>query len=267
MEKDFSELPKTPVLSPWQRLFYTLLAPFAAIRHAIVLPYKLRIQENCIKRPAPAVRNKVARISKDISRSAFKKATEAAGCSVNEALHSLIGVTLKEYSERRGQKDLNEITIASSFALRGFPTSPEGVTLGNHWAPMPMKLPVSHSFSDNVRINKENNKKMKASTQVLGMSTFLGWNLMLPFELPKAGFNFLARRITLTYSNIPSPVVNYNFGGVKCRAMCGFLPSVGDMLCGIIGISHGALLKLSLITDTHYIEHPDEFMHILDTKV
>lgn len=81
---------------------FTVLAPLAAIRHAVTIPFKLRLQENCIKRPAPIVRNKVARFSKDISRAAFKEATKVAGCSVNEALHSIVGVTLKEYADRRG---------------------------------------------------------------------------------------------------------------------------------------------------------------------
>lgn len=132
---------------------------------------------------------------------------------------------------------------------------------------MPVVIPVSHSFSDCLKKNKENNKKLKASSQLLGMTTFIQWNLLLPFNLAKVSFNYLARRVTLTYSNLSTPEKNYNIDGVKCRAMCAFLPSVGDMLCGIIGISHGSVIKLSLITDKHYVEFPDEFMEILEAKI
>ena len=49
--------------------------------------------------------------------------------------------------------------------------------------------------------------------------------------------------------------------------MTAFLPAVGDMLCGIVFISHANVLKFGLITDTHYIEYPDEFMDIMHEKI
>lgn len=265
VEKDFSELPQAPEPTFWQNLMMNVAAPFAAVRHAINLPF-LPLQNNCIKRPAPKERNRVARFSRDFSISAFKEATKAVGCSVNEALHSLIGITLKEYADRRGDTGLSEITITSTYALKRFPTSIEDITLQNHFITMPIALPVTHSFADCVRINKANNRELKGSTQVLGLSTCVGWMLLLPFNLAKVGIGYLARRTTLTYSNLPSPTRNYNLNGAKCRSMCGFLPSVDDMLCGIVGISHGQVLKLSLITDLHCVEYPDEFMLILEQK-
>ena len=49
--------------------------------------------------------------------------------------------------------------------------------------------------------------------------------------------------------------------------MTAFLPAVGDMLCGIVFISHANVLKFGLITDTHYIEYPDEFMELMHEKI
>jgi len=38
---------------------------------------------------------------------------------------------------------------------------------------------------------------------------------------------------------MPSPTKNYVYDGVKCNYMTGFLPAVGDMLCGTAIVSHG----------------------------
>ena len=87
--------------------------------------------------------------------------------------------------------------------------------------------------------------------------------LYLPFNLAKFVFNLFTTKFTMAYSNVPSPGINYNFGGVRCNNVTVFLPSSGDMMCAIIAVCHGQILKIGFITDKHYIDDPEEFMGLL----
>jgi len=64
----------------------------------------------------------------------------------------------------------------------------------------------------------------------------------------------------MTYSNMPTTKKQWEFAGYKVNSISAFLPSVGDMMCGFMAFTHGNALSITLITDTHYIKYPDEFM-------
>ena len=67
---------------------------------------------------------------------------------------------------------------------------------------------------------------------------------------------------------MPTTSVNYDFGGIAtCNSITAFLPAVGEMQGGLVAIQHGNVLKLGLITDTHFYEYPDEFMYILHKNI
>ena len=70
----------------------------------------------------------------------------------------------------------------------------------------------------------------------------------------------ISRQIAMSYSNMPTSKEHWNYIGSKCKSISAFLPGVGDMLGGFIAISHGNALRISLITDLHYIKYPDEFI-------
>lgn len=91
------------------------------------------------------------------------------------------------------------------------------------------------------------------SARLLGMQNFIAILLLLPFNLAKLSIHILSKKLTMTYSNVPGPAKPYNYAGATCNSITGFLPAVGDMLCGIVCISHAKVLKLGLITDTEYI--------------
>ena len=111
-----------------------LVLPYATLETAVRV-MSLPLENNCIKRPPPTVRNRISRFSKDIPFKDFKKGCKANKCSLNEAIMSLIGVTLKEYANNRGNLSLKHIMISASFALKNFPESVEGITMGNAWVP------------------------------------------------------------------------------------------------------------------------------------
>ena len=109
-------------------------------------------------------------------------------------------------------------------------------------------------------------KSLIGSVKLLGMQNFIGFILLFPFNLAKLSISDLSKKLTMTYSNVPGPYKNYDFNGSKCNSMVAFLPAVGEMLCGLSFLSLGEISKFGLITDTHYIQEPDEFMQILHDK-
>ena len=66
---------------------------------------------------------------------------------------------------------------------------------------------------------------------------------------------------------MPTSKKQWEFAGYKVNSISAFLPAVGDMLGGFVAISHGNALSISLITDTHYIKYPDEFMALFTQNV
>ena len=89
----------------------------------------------------------------------------------------------------------------------------------------------------------------------------------LPFNLAKLSVERMSRQISMSYSNMPTSKEHWDYIGSKCNSISAFLPAIGDALGGFIAISHGNALRISLITDLHYIEYPDEFMSIFERKV
>ena len=104
--------------------------------------------------------------------------------------------------------------------------------------------------------NKIQSGKLKGSSLLIGVDRLLKIALYLPFNLSSLLFQYLAGRVTMAYSNVPSPGINYNFGGVKCNNVTVFLPSSGNMMTGLIAVSHGKVIKLGFITDKHFVEDP-----------
>lgn len=94
----------------------------------------------------PFVGKRFASLSDDFSVRELKKCAKLHKCTITEACYSLIGQSMREYSEIHGDKDLREITILSSFSTRPTPTSKKEITLGNGFIPMPITFPVDKDF-------------------------------------------------------------------------------------------------------------------------
>lgn len=78
----------------------------------------------------------------------FKKACKANRCSVTNACHTILGKSVKEYSDAQGDKKLSAITIGSTFSTKPFPKTIEDVYPRNTWVPQYLRLPVGHNFKD-----------------------------------------------------------------------------------------------------------------------
>jgi len=59
---------------------------------------------------------------------------------------------------------------------------------------------------------------------------------MLPFNIAKQAFKFLSKKLTFTYSSVPTPREGFVWNNIKTKSLVCFLPAVGDMLCGIVSI-------------------------------
>jgi len=63
--------------------------------------------------------------------------------------------------------------------------------------------------------------------------------LKLPFNIASSILGHFSKGMSFGYSNVPSPSVNYNFGGHKCNDICVFLPGFGIRTLGLILVTHG----------------------------
>ena len=184
-------------------------------------------------------------------------------CSLNEAMQACLSQALKQYSLNRNDDSFKTLNICTTFSLVNFPTKREELRNGNHWVFYDYHLPVSSSFQNNLLAIREVNNKLKGSTRLIGMEAASSLALWIPFNFPKHFFNYLTTKITMGYSNVPSPTQNYNFGGKRCNDITVFLPSVGEVVCGLIAVSHGNTIKLGFHTDKHFVDDPQEFMNLV----
>ena len=143
--------------------------------------------------------------------------------------------------------------MASTFSLQNFPLSAEEITFGNNWVPQYLNVPINRSFDICLKKNKENFRSLIGSPKLFGMQKFIALLLILPFNLFKLSIKVLTKKLSMTYSNVPSPVKNYVYCGYKCNSWSGFLPAVGDMMCGFAVVSHGTIIKGALMSDIEYI--------------
>ena len=113
----------------------TIISPYATLVETFKV-ITLPMQNNCIKPlTAPKVKRRECRFSPVFDLNKFQTNCRKYKGSVNEVTLSLIGISLKEYSDNRGMYDFKEMTIASSFSLVNFPSTPEEIVGGNHWIP------------------------------------------------------------------------------------------------------------------------------------
>ena len=175
-------------------------------------------------------------------------------------------MAIKEYAMLRGDTTLDYIMLATTFALKNFPQSIEDLELGNKWVMQYVKLPVTDNFEYNLKQNKQTSLELIGSAKLIGTENFIRLILMLPFNLAKQSINSLTKKITMTYTNMPCPQAGYDFGGYKCHSFTGFLPAIGDMLCGLSVVTHGEVIRFGLVTDKAYIDDPDLFIGLVERK-
>lgn len=88
-----------------------------------------------MKSPPGSDDSKVIRVCNEINIKEFKKSCKKYKCTITEAAQSLISQTLKEYAVRRGENDLNEVVITSTFFIEPTAQTVDQVKLGNGWVP------------------------------------------------------------------------------------------------------------------------------------
>jgi hypothetical protein len=113
----------------------------------------LNNERNIFKREKSEKSVRVRKIGKFVDVGAFLKKCKANKCTFNVACISIIGQAMKEYDKRFGKDDLNQVQIASSFALRGFPNKVEDIVMGNDWVPLYYSIPVTSDIKKNCDYN------------------------------------------------------------------------------------------------------------------
>ena len=75
--------------------------------------------------------------------------------------------------------------MGGTFATKQFAEKVEDINHGNHWVPYLYTVPVGSDFSSNMKVNKENSKKLRGNWRLLGMQSVMQQTCRLPFTLPK----------------------------------------------------------------------------------
>ena len=61
------------------------------------------------------------------------------------------------------------------------------------------------------------------------MGTLVHLALQVPYNIPNKVFAMFTNKMSMAFSNVPSPNNGYNFGDHKCTAITVFLPRAGTV--------------------------------------
>lgn len=147
--------------------------------------------------------------------------------------------------------------MASTFSTKGFPKTVDKISLGNTWVPCYIEIPVSNDIKKNIKANAANMKSLIGSSSILGMDLLIASLLQIPYNMSKYAFTFLTKKITVTFSSLKCPNEGYDWGEYHLDQVCGFIPSVGDMMFAITCFSVENTLKLGVISDKLSLKNPD----------
>ena len=130
--------------------------------------------------------NRVIKIGNDHYIPDLKAACKPHKCTVNEAMLSIFGQTLKEYASKHNDSDLSLLTITQPVALEGPPQNLNELKFTNTWVCMYSFIPISHDIKHNIKMNKENSNVLKdpiGSLRLLGSKSLVDGMLVLPYNM------------------------------------------------------------------------------------
>lgn len=100
--------------------------------------------------------------------------------------------------------------------------------------------------------------------KMIGNKFFIWLANSMPYGFSHTVWDYFSNKTAMCYSNFPGPRKPFNFGEVKGYTLAPFTPIIGELTNGIAAVSIGNTLSIGMMTDLGYIEHPDEFMQILN---
>jgi len=74
-------------------------------------------------------------------------------------------------------------------------------------------------------------------------------------------------KLTMSFSSLPNIADGFSLGGMKSKGFYGIGPACSEMQTMFLFIPCDGILRYSMANDRSYIEKPEEFTQILDSKI
>ena len=170
-------------------------------------------------------------------------------CTINEALLSLDGQTMKEYANNRGDAELESIRIAQIVSFAPYAKSIQDIKFGNYWVPIYIDIPVENNIEGNIEYNKENSKVLRGSNKILGTIQMTNMLFLLPYNIAKK-FIFIANsKVTCIFSPVAGPKKRWVINGNEVNGVVGFMSDCGNNRNVFCLNSIGDVLTIGLTCD------------------
>jgi hypothetical protein len=128
-----------------------------------------------------------------------------------------------------------------------------------------MTLPVTDDLKTLLNKSKHNIRDYVGSNKIKGAESFIGSILNLPYNLGKYPFGYMTRQNSLRMSSVPGPRSPMYYGPTKCDGLMVGMPKTAWTYSPAFTFnSIGESLIVGFITNENCIEHPDDFIKILE---
>jgi len=128
-----------------------------------------------------------------------------------------------------------------------------------------MTLPITDDLKTLLNKSKHNIRDYVGSNKIKGAETFITSILNLSYNLGKYPFGYMTRQNSLRMSSVPGPRSPMYYGNYKCDGLMVGMPKTAWTYSPAFTFnSIGESLIVGFVTNENCIEHPDDFMRILE---
>lgn len=210
---------------------------------------------------------KKAAVSHDMDLAKIKKVAKEKHVTFNDIMMGLAGMSLKEFMEKKGDYETENLNLCIPFSLRTLPDSPAELQMQNEIAVLMYKLRCSKDLDASLKVVHHDIAALRNSAKPLGNAyemKLLG--TLLPTILCFFALGDLARKLTLVWSNVAGPKKPLTFNGKKTQKIFYLVPALGKLTTGISIISHENIVKLGFMSDTCSVEDPRPLVDIFEAN-
>ena len=204
----------------------------------------------------------------------MKAVCKSLGCSMNDYLATLLGVTLHEYMQEFPRKDPkgelyeipDSVKIQIPFSFRKPQTKLQNFRLENDFAGLATELKVSDNFDETLKYQKKEFDYLKSSIYSYS-SLYAGKvTLNLPYTLPCLAVRLFGINFSFTFSNVNASKVTYSWDGKQLVDQFFFAPGSWDGHTIISVSTVGKLMTISVSSEETQLQYPAEFLKIFSKK-
>jgi diacylglycerol O-acyltransferase / wax synthase len=193
-------------------------------------------------------------VCKHMSVPALKKIAKQHNVTINDVVLSIVSSSLRQYLERRNDKNLDAINLLMPFSTRALPKSISEHQLENDFNVISFTLPMAATHTETISRISKATKALKKSIYpfaVKALTEIIAW---FPGIIGQLVMMWVVSKATVVLSNVPGPKAPLKFGKYNSRALVGLIPGLGDLAVGISALSHVDDLIMAIQSDTSQIK-------------